>query len=88
MNQALVAGRDYPNTYREFVGMFPDVQACTAYLTRIRWPEGFICPFLRSGFYPVESKPSPPCMSSLPPTDHGHCGYDLRQNANPTDDLV
>ena len=24
--------------------MFPDVQACTAYLTRIRWPEGFICP--------------------------------------------
>jgi len=44
MDQALVAGRDYPNTYREFVGMFPDVQACTAYLTRIRWPEGFICP--------------------------------------------
>ena len=44
MNQALVAGRDYPNTYREFVGMFPDVQACTAYLTRMRWPKGFICP--------------------------------------------
>ena len=33
MYQALVAGRDYPNTYREFVGMFPDVHACTAYLT-------------------------------------------------------
>ena len=44
MDQALVAGCDYPNTYREFVGMFPDVQACTAYLTRMRWPEGFICP--------------------------------------------
>jgi len=44
MGQALVAGRDYPNTYRKFVGMFPDVQACTAYLMWMRWPEGFICP--------------------------------------------
>lgn len=45
MDQTLVAGRDYPNTYREFVGMFPDVQECAAYLARMRWPEGFICPF-------------------------------------------
>jgi transposase-like protein len=43
MDQALVAGHDYPSTYREFVGMFPDVQACAAYLERLRWPEGFIC---------------------------------------------
>ena len=28
----LVAGRDYPNTYREFVRMFPDDAACIAYL--------------------------------------------------------
>ncbi|MGH9577645.1 MAG: transposase, partial [Terriglobales bacterium] len=40
---ALVAGRDYPRTYREFVGMFPDVDACAAYLERLRWPSGFIC---------------------------------------------
>jgi transposase-like protein len=41
---ALVAGHDYPNTYREFVAMFPDNLACAAYLMRLRWPGGFICP--------------------------------------------
>lgn len=41
---ALVAGRDYPRTYREFVEMFPDVTACAAYLERLRWPSGFVCP--------------------------------------------
>ena len=40
---ALVAGHDYPNTYREFVAMFPDNPACAAYLMRLRWPDGFIC---------------------------------------------
>lgn len=44
MAPALVAGSDYPNTYREFVEMFPDNSACVAYLMRLRWPEGFICP--------------------------------------------
>ena len=41
---ALVAGHDYPNTYREFVLMFPDNPACAAYLMHLRWPDGFICP--------------------------------------------
>jgi transposase-like protein len=40
----LVAGGDYPRTYREFVEMFADVGACAAYLERLRWPNGFICP--------------------------------------------
>lgn len=40
----LAAGRDYPNTYREFVKMFPNDAACSKYLEQIRWPEGFICP--------------------------------------------
>ena len=40
----LVSGRDYPNTYREFVKMFPDDATCAAFLARLRWPEGFICP--------------------------------------------
>lgn len=39
----LVAGRDYPGTYREFVEMFPDDLACADYLQRLRWPTGFIC---------------------------------------------
>lgn len=41
---ALVAGRDYPRTYREFVGLFPDVATCAAYLEQLRWPGGFACP--------------------------------------------
>lgn len=40
----LVAGRDYPCTYREFVTMFPDGEACSAYLEQLRWPDGFVCP--------------------------------------------
>jgi transposase-like protein len=40
----LVAGSDYPRTYREFVSMFPDDAACAAYLKRLRWPRGFVCP--------------------------------------------
>jgi len=39
-----VAGRDYPRTYREFVEMFPDDEACASYFERLRWPEGFVCP--------------------------------------------
>jgi transposase-like protein len=44
----LVAGHDYPNTYREFVKMFPDNPACVIYLMHLRWPEGFICPACRT----------------------------------------
>jgi transposase-like protein len=39
----LVSGRDYPNTYREFVEMFPDNVACAAFLVRLRWSEEFTC---------------------------------------------
>jgi transposase-like protein len=44
MESKLAAGMDYPNTYREFVKMFPTDEACADYLARLRWPEGFICP--------------------------------------------
>lgn len=44
MKSALVAGVDYPNTYREFVKMFPDDAACAAYLEQLRWADGFVCP--------------------------------------------
>ena len=42
-----MAGQDYPRTYREFVRMFPDDPACVAYVERLRWPEGFVCPSCR-----------------------------------------
>ncbi len=41
---SLIAGRDYPNTYREFVTMFRDNEACEKYLRKLRWPDTFICP--------------------------------------------
>ena len=44
MPPPLVAGSDYPRTYREFVEMFPDDEACASYLERLRWTEGFVCP--------------------------------------------
>lgn len=40
----LKSGLDYPNTYRSFVEMFPDDAACAAYLAKLRWSEGFVCP--------------------------------------------
>jgi len=41
---SIVAGREYPNTYREFVTMFSDNEACAKYLQKLRWPDTFICP--------------------------------------------
>jgi transposase-like protein len=40
----LVAGTDYPATYRDFVEQFPDEAACLGYLEVLRWPDGFSCP--------------------------------------------
>ncbi len=39
-----MGGVDYPRTYQEFRAWFPDDASCTAYLARLRWPEGFRCP--------------------------------------------
>jgi transposase-like protein len=37
-------GVDYPRTWAEFVAWFPDDAACVAYLVRLRWGDGFVCP--------------------------------------------
>jgi hypothetical protein len=39
-----VGGVDYPRTWTEFVAWFPDEAACVAYLDRLRWGDGFVCP--------------------------------------------
>jgi Transposase zinc-ribbon domain len=39
-----VGGVDYPRTWSEFVAWFPDEAACVAYLERLRWGDGFVCP--------------------------------------------
>lgn len=38
------AGRDYPRSWNEFLDWFPTEEACLAYLERLRWPDGFVCP--------------------------------------------
>jgi len=37
-------GVDYPQSWRELLGWFPDDAACLAFLERLRWPAGFVCP--------------------------------------------
>lgn len=47
-----MAGVDYPTTYRDFVGMFPDDEACLRYLEALRWQDGFLCPACGSATAP------------------------------------
>ena len=39
-----MGGVDFPRTWAEFVAWFPDDKACVAYLERLRWGDGFVCP--------------------------------------------
>jgi len=39
-----VAGKDYPCNWNEFLDWFSSEEACLAYLERLRWPQGFVCP--------------------------------------------
>ncbi len=43
-SKSLVAGRDYPRTWNQFLDWFHDEDACLKYLERLRWPQGFVCP--------------------------------------------
>lgn len=52
MDLMLIPAPDYPNTYREFVKMFPDDVACADYLAQLRWHEGFICPACKKASTP------------------------------------
>ena len=38
------AGIDYPGTWQSFEAWFPDDEACREFLSRVRWPDGFVCP--------------------------------------------
>lgn len=39
-----VPAQDYPRTWSEFLDWFSSEEACLAYLERLRWPQGFVCP--------------------------------------------
>lgn len=38
------AGKDYPRNWNEFLDWFATEEACVAYLERLRWAAGFVCP--------------------------------------------
>jgi transposase-like protein len=38
------AGEDYPGSWNEFLDWFATEEACLAYLERLRWANGFVCP--------------------------------------------
>ena len=44
----LIAGKDYPRTYREFVTMFLNDESCREFLYKLRWNDNFICPNCRT----------------------------------------
>lgn len=48
-------GIDYPRTLVEFGRFFPDDAACVAYLERLRWSHGFVCPEGHSATKPWRS---------------------------------
>lgn len=41
---APIPGKDYPQTWNEFLDWFPTEDACLSYLQGLRWPDGFVCP--------------------------------------------
>lgn len=41
---APVPGKDYPQTWNEFLDWFGTEGACLDYLERLRWADGFVCP--------------------------------------------
>ncbi len=43
-SEILIAGKDYPRTYREFVTMFLDDESCREFLYKLHWNNDFICP--------------------------------------------
>jgi hypothetical protein len=47
-----ISGKDYPRTWSQFLDWFATEEACLAYLERLRWPSGFVCPQCGSAAQP------------------------------------
>lgn len=48
--------RKIPDNLLDFQRMFPNEEACAAYLEEIRWPRGFVCPHCKSDRPPYRFK--------------------------------
>ncbi|OEZ97412.1 IS1595 family transposase [Duganella phyllosphaerae] len=49
------AGADYPTHWNEFLVWFATDEACLAYLEKLRWPAGFVCPACDCADHPYRS---------------------------------
>jgi transposase-like protein len=49
------AGKDYPQSWNEFLDWFASEDACLSYLERLRWPRGFVCPSCGAAGEPYRS---------------------------------
>ena len=63
---------EYPRTVLELHDWFPTEQACRDYLTRLRWPQGVVCPDCASTEVWSMTPPFYRCA---------HCGYDFTVTA-------
>lgn len=50
--QQPMLGKDYPRTWSQFLDWFATEEACLAYLERLRWPTGFVCPHCGTAAHP------------------------------------
>lgn len=64
---APTAGKDYPSTWNDFLDWFATEEACLAYLERLRWPGGFVCPSCGAAGQPYRSSRTRLMCR--------HCGY-------------
>jgi hypothetical protein len=50
----------FPTSIPAFQRMFPDEDACAAYLECVRWPDGFVCPYCnwRGKAYRITTRPT------------------------------
>ncbi|GFP20007.1 hypothetical protein HKBW3S03_01511, partial [Candidatus Hakubella thermalkaliphila] len=63
-----VGGVDYPRTIQEFDQWFSTEEACAAYLARVRWPDGFVCPACGGGKAWSTARQQLRCAVCQPPT--------------------
>ena len=53
------AALPFPQSLPEFQGLFPDDAACAEYLEKLRWADGFVCPYCGATGEPFRIAPRP-----------------------------
>ena len=82
-----VAGVDYPRTFQEFEVWFGSEAACRAYIRRLRWPNGFVCPACGVMDDPSEMSRGGCCAGHVP-GDVADGRHHLRGDAQAAADVV